>query len=155
MAAGAPSHDVCAFWTFVPSFFEHVPIFWHNKKVQAHLVPFLLQPWNQPFLPKVLGFFFFIIIFIGRTVLRNPELVLVMLMLLGHYGFWALSKEGRVHKTIDSNRINTTGSVPALSIFELPSPSEDGSSIILSIFTYCTISMYITRLLTLPTYCWP
>lgn len=34
--------------------FEHFSAFWHNKRFQAHLVPTLLQPCNQPFLWEAL-----------------------------------------------------------------------------------------------------
>ena len=43
----------CVFLMF-PSFFEHVFTLWPNKIIQVHLVLFLLQLWNQPFLQGAL-----------------------------------------------------------------------------------------------------
>lgn len=43
----------CVLLTFPPCL-EHFLFFWKNKPLQVHLVIFLLQPWNQPFLQRTL-----------------------------------------------------------------------------------------------------
>lgn len=44
------------FWVLLtfPPCLEHFLFFWKNKPLQVHLVIFLLQPWNQPFLQRTL-----------------------------------------------------------------------------------------------------
>ena len=54
---GTPLSWPYIFFYKSPSFFEDFVTFWCSKRFQAHLILFLPQPWNQPFLRRALVLF--------------------------------------------------------------------------------------------------